>query len=79
MDDNERNFRPKTPTEQRIEARFGRPAESVVRDLYVTDGLTQAQVAERLGVNRIWVIEFMARSGIPTRDRRALATEPASA
>lgn len=77
MDDIERNFRPKTPTEQRIEARFGRPADAVVRDLYVNSAMTQVQVAEVLGVNRIWVIEFMARSGIPTRDRRALSPEPA--
>lgn len=71
MDDNASEFRPKSPTEQRIEARFGRPAEAVVDDLYGT-GLSQAQVAERLGASRFWVVEFMKRSGIPTRDRRAV-------
>lgn len=41
--------------------------------LYVDEGLTQAQVAERLGVSRDAVVRWMSAEGIPTRDRRALA------
>lgn len=65
-------FRPKTPTEQVIEARYRRPVETVIHELYTGEGLSQAQVAKRLQVSRQWVIDFMKARRMPTRDRRAV-------
>jgi DNA-binding XRE family transcriptional regulator len=42
-----------------------------IRDLYERQGLSQAAVAERLGVDRSTVVGWMRDWGIPTRDRRA--------
>lgn len=67
-----------TPTfqsrqEQALQFEHGAPVEELLRRLYVDEGLTQAQVAERLGVHVRSVIRWMAKYGIQTRDRRALA------
>lgn len=65
-------FRPKTREQQFVEARHGAPVEALLRRLYVTEGLTQQQVADTLGVSVRSVIRWMADLGIPTRDRRAV-------
>lgn len=67
-------FRPKTPTEQRLELLHGIPADTLIRDLYDREQLTQQQIADRLGISRDTVLELMRRHGIATRDRRAVVT-----
>lgn len=74
MSDTASEFRPKSRTEQLIEARYSRPAETVIRELYEGEGLTQAQIASNLDISREWVVGFMRDRGIPTRDRRAVKT-----
>jgi len=52
---------------QVVEAREGKPIDELLRDFYDTDGLTQEQIAERLGVSVSTVIRWMAQLGIETR------------
>lgn len=66
-------FKYKSRTEQALEAAHGAPVEVLLRRLYVTEGLTQEQVAKTLGVSRSAVLEWMAKYGVPTRDRRKAA------
>jgi transcriptional regulator with XRE-family HTH domain len=61
--------------EQIVEARFDVPVPELIRLFYVQDGLSQDQLAEKLGVSRGTVIDWMRKYGIPTRDRRALASD----
>lgn len=63
----------KSRTEQLAEARHGASMDTLLRRLYVVEGLSQDKVAEVLGVNRKHVIRWMAEFGIPTRDRRKVA------
>lgn len=63
----------KTPAEQRIEHEWAESMATILDQLYVVDGLTQQQVAERLKTPRKNVVVWMVKYGIPTRDRRALA------
>lgn len=63
----------KSRTEQVVEATHGAPVDQLIRRLYVDEGLSQEQVALRLGVGRKAVITWMADYGIPTRDRRRIA------
>ena len=58
---------------QLVEHAHGAPDEALLARLYVDEGLTQAEIAERLGVGLRSVVRWMATVGIPTRDRRALA------
>ena len=58
--------------EQIVEARFDAPVPDLIRLFYVEDGLSQDQLAEKLGVSRGTVIDWMKKYGIPTRDRRAV-------
>jgi len=64
-------FIAKSRQEQLVEARFGADIRVVLRDLY-DSGLSQAAVADRVGVGRATVVEWMKKYGIPTRDRRAV-------
>jgi len=66
-------FQYKSRTEQALEASHGAPVDALLRRLYVTEGLTQEQVARTLGVSRSAVLYWMAKYGIPTRDRRKTA------
>ena len=59
--------------EQLIEHRFGEPVDALLQRLYVDDGLTQLQIAERFEVHVRSVVRWMVKYGIPTRDRRALS------
>lgn len=60
-----------------MEHQQGAPLRDVLTRLYVDEGLSQQQVAERLGISRDTVVRWMAEEGIPTRDRRALAEQVA--
>ena len=51
-----------------IEARFGRPITGLLTQLYVIEGLSEAQVARRLGVAQVTVHTWMVRYGIPRRE-----------
>lgn len=58
---------------QAIEHQMGEPIDVILRRLYVDDELSQEAIAERLGIGRQRVIDWMALWGIPTRDRRKAA------
>jgi len=62
----------RTAEQQRVEYAQGAPIEALLRRLYVSDGLTQPEVAERLGVSTRSVARWMAALSIPTRDNRAV-------
>lgn len=67
------NFRPKSWREQVVEKQHGAPVDALLRRYYVTEGLSQEEVARTLGIGRETVIRWMALYGIPTRDRRRVA------
>ena len=67
----------KSRREQQLEREHGMSVDALLRRLYVDEGLSQQQIARRLGVSRGAVVAWMARWGIPTRDRRALAEQVA--
>lgn len=58
---------------QLVERAHGEPIEELLDRLYTVEGLTQAAIADALGVGLRTVVRWMAEAGIPTRDRRALA------
>ena len=62
-----------TPTVRLLEVIHGRPLEATLRELYDSEGLSQVEVAARLGVSRWTVMKWMAEYRIPTRDRRRVA------
>lgn len=70
---NATQHRIKSRTEQLVEASHGLPVDQLIQRLYVDEGLSQEQVASRLGVGRKAVITWMADYGIPARDRRVAA------
>ena len=55
----------RTAVQQVIEAREGAPIDQVLARLY-GEGMTQQEIADRLGVSRITVIAWMQRLGLPT-------------
>ncbi len=59
--------RPKTWAMQAVEAREGRTLEDLIEELYQRDGLTQVEVANRLGITNSALSRWMAALGIPTR------------
>lgn len=68
------DYRVKSRQEQLVSARNGgRDVPELIRELYEVDGLSQEEVAVRLGVHRVTVVRWMAEFGIQTRDRRAIA------
>ena len=68
------DYRVKSRQEQLVSARNGgREVSDLLRDLYEVQGLSQEEVALRLGVHRVTVVRWMAEFGIQTRDRRAIA------
>lgn len=66
------NIVTKGQREQIVEARFDAPVPDLIQLFYVEDGMSQDQLAEKLGVSRGTVIDWMKKYGIPTRDRRAV-------
>lgn len=61
----------KSRAEQRVEARFDATVPDLLRDLYVERGMSQEQVAQRLGVSRGTVVEWMRKHEIPTGYNRS--------
>lgn len=59
--------RPKTWAMKAVEAREGRLIEDLIDELYRRDGLTQEQVADRLGITNSALSRWMTTLGIPTR------------
>jgi hypothetical protein len=57
-----------------LEAQFGEPIEQLLRRLYYADGLSQAELGERLGVPAGTIAGWMIRLGI---NQRRLAGEAA--
>jgi transcriptional regulator with XRE-family HTH domain len=56
----------------------GRSIGELLADLYVDQGLSQEEIASRLGVHRATVVRWMTDAGIPTRDRRAIVKDTAA-
>ena len=52
-----RNIEVLTPGQQIVEAQQGRPIREVLTGLY-EDGLTQQQIADQLGVNRVTIVKW---------------------
>lgn len=52
---------------QAIEARYGQPVETLLNDLYHSQGLTQTDIAQRWGVSNTIVSRWMRWLGIETR------------
>lgn len=52
-----------------VEAREGRSVEELIAEYYVRRGLTQAEVAARLGITDSALSRWMTALGIPTRSR----------
>ena len=63
--------RPKTLGMQVVELRLGRPIEDVIREWHYDDGLSQQEVAARLGLSSGTLSRWMERLGIPVRPRVA--------
>ncbi len=59
----------KSRAEQVVERRTGRDLADLLRELYVDQRHTQAEIAEALGVHRVTVNKWLADLGI-TRDER---------
>lgn len=58
----------KSHAQQILEADLGRPLDEVLRELYHRDGLTHAEIAERLGgLDQSTVTRWMRQFGIPVR------------
>jgi DNA-binding transcriptional regulator YiaG len=57
----------KSRAEQIVEAKIGETIEAAIRRMYLDDGLTQAEVAVRLGVSRQSVVNWMGKYGIESR------------
>lgn len=57
----------KSNAQQRLEARLGQPLETALRDMYHREGLTQIEIAERLGLDQSTVTRWMRQFGIPVR------------
>lgn len=60
------DFQPKTPAQQVVEVRYGRPVGDVIRELYGA-GRSQSEVASELGISRQTLALWMAREGIAVR------------
>ena len=52
---------------QLVEIRLGQPVDEWLRDAYQERELSQAQIADELGVNAATISRWMARFGIQTR------------
>lgn len=63
----------KSRAEQVVERRTGRELVDLLRELYVDQRHTQAEIAVALGVHRVTVNKWLADFGI-TRDERPAVT-----
>lgn len=58
-----------TTTQKLLHAVTGRPVEELLREMYLEKRLTQAEIAESLGVSRWTVINWLSAYGISRDDR----------
>ena len=63
----------KSRSEQVVERRTGRDLGELLRELYVEQRHTQAEIAAALGVHRVTVNTWLSRYGITRDDRPAVA------
>ena len=56
---------------QVVELRLGRSIEDVIREMHYEQGLTQEQVAEKIGVHGATLSRWMEKLGLPVRARTA--------
>lgn len=59
-----RNTPNRTHAQTLVTLRNGRPVEEVLRDLYVTRGLSQADIAAELGITRVTVAMWLRQFAI---------------
>lgn len=64
-----RNTPNPTHAQELVTLRTGRPVDELLRDLYVTRRLSQADIASELGLSRMTVAMWLREYGI-TRDER---------
>ena len=62
---------------QSIEAERGKPMDEILRDLYVTRGLTVEGVGADLGITKGAASRWLERFGIEIRRQGAARPEPA--
>lgn len=59
-----RKMQSRTHAQALVTLRTGRPVEDVLRELYVDRGLSQADIAEELGISRMTVAMWLREFGI---------------
>ena len=69
----------KTPGMRAVEERLGEPISDLLRRMYYDEGLTQAQVADRLEVPAGTIATWMIALGINQRAMASRAAEELSA
>lgn len=67
----QRNTPNPTHAQELVTLRTGRPVEDLLRDLYVRDGKSQADIAAELGVTRMTVAMWLRQFGIDRSERGA--------
>ena len=60
-----------THAQQLVALRTGRPVPDLLRDLYVTQGLSQEEIARQLGITRMTVAMWLREFGIAAGDRES--------
>jgi len=60
--------RHKTPSMQLLELRYGKPIETLLRELYHDRRMTLEQMSKELGVGMGTLSKWMSRFGIPRRE-----------
>lgn len=60
-----------THAQELVTLRTGRPVEDLLRELYVRDGRSQADIAVELGVTRMTVAMWLREFGIDRTARKA--------
>jgi predicted DNA-binding protein YlxM (UPF0122 family) len=57
----------KTATMQRIEARYGKPIESLLAEMHLRDRMSLSDIARELGVTTQAISQWMRRCHLPIR------------
>lgn len=58
----------KTPYMKRIEEKFGKPIDVLLRNLYHGESMTLEAIGEQLDLDHSTVSRWMDRFGIPTKE-----------
>jgi DNA-binding XRE family transcriptional regulator len=66
-----RNTPNPTHAQQLVALQTGREVPDLLRELYVEQGLSQEEIAQRLGITRMTVAMWLRELGITRADRRA--------